>query len=323
MIASSDRSADDERAERPRDRELALERVAIRVFCADICVFLVLLATLALSSSLTLLTEATRAGALTMLQLVSVGALRALHRRRFATWHYGVGKLESLCNLLGCSALVVGGLWIGEKIVAVFVGDIARIVPTDLAIAAVAATLATTVHGLALLAMKSVMTDTTSAIFIGQYRARQAKWWASLSASVAITLAALAYDPAIRASLDAIGATIGAIVMIAIGVTLGSRCVAALADVRLPDALRARIAQVLDQHRSAIPQGLFVRTRWSGRFAQVEVALLPGPHDDLPSLQLRAIELEKALAAEFGETLDVSVVFPAGNDSGSRLAVVS
>ncbi len=290
----------------------ALERASIGAAIADVGIFALLAVTALVSSSLTLLTEVMHAGGLLIVVFISVRTLRAVHRRRFTALSYGIGKVELLCNLMGCTALVVGGFWVANKVFQLLLEGGMAYRPSDLAIAAVAAAVSTLGNGLAFMAMVRAYRPDSSAIFLGQLNARRAKFYATLAAQAAITLSALARDPAVGALIDATGATIGACVMIGTGLSLGRRCVLGLLDCRAPDDLLARVDRALGGGSGEDRSGMSVRTRRSGRFAQIEVALEPGEHADLAALRRRAEALVAELSREFRDSADVSIVLRPG-----------
>lgn len=292
----------------PTADERARERTVLRAAFADFACFALLAITAAASQSLTLLTEVFRFAGLFAAQWISIVALFSVHRARFGGLQYGIGKIEMLSNFMGCSALVVGGLWIVDKVLHRLLAAGPAAEPQDLALAAVVAGLAVTVNALVLVAMKAVWTADTSAIFVGKYRARQAKFLASLAAAVALACSALAQDPAVGAVFDALGALAGVVAMMTVGIRLGSRCLCSLADMNAPPPERERIEQTLLEAGLVRPGGFHLRTRRSGRFAQAEVELLPEPGLDVAGYRARTHAIERTLSEAFRGGLDVAVV---------------
>ncbi len=290
----------------------ASERASVGSAIADSIVFALLLVATLVSSSLALLTEMLRSCGMLAVEYLSVHLLLAVHRERFAALHYGIGKVEQLCNLLCCSALVVGGLFIVEKLVNLLLQGGAPVAPAGLALAAVAAGASALVNGLSLRAMTWAYRMDSSAIFLSQINGRRAKFYASLAAFAAITGSALAKDPALGAALDGLGAIIGAFFMISIGGRLGLRCVFGVLDLQvLPDvAAKAKLALRAADAEAAGPVGL--RTRRSGRCSQNEVTLDPRQHADLDALRSRAARIQAALVEAFGDAADIAVVVRPG-----------
>lgn len=290
----------------------ASERASIGSAIADTAIFgLLLVATLA-SSSLTLMTETLRTAGFLLVEYMSVHLLLAVHRERFHRLHYGVGKVEMLCNLVCCSALVVGGLFIAEKVVVLLLEGGSASAPSGLALGAVAAAGSALVNGLSLHAMKAAYRSDSSAIFLSQINGRRGKFYASLAALVAITGSALAVDPAVGALCDGLGAVAGAFFMIAIGGRLGFRCLLGLLDLRVLPELQARAEAALAAAGAGAEASL--RSRRSGRFAHIEVTLEPAAHDDLVALRDKARRIEAALTAAFGYSADVCVVLRPGRE---------
>lgn len=292
----------------PTENERARERVVLTSLSLDICLFVAIVVTAAASHSLTLLTEVLRYAGLFVGQIISIVALFAVHRARFGRLQYGFGKIEMLCNLMGCTALVIGGLWIVDSVLHVLFDGGAASRPVDLALAAVVATAGVAVNALVLVAMKAAWTPETSAIFIGKFRARQAKFLASLSAAVALTLSALAQDPAVGQVIDAAGAVAGVAAMMTVGIDLGSRCLCSLADMAAPLELRTRVERTLAEAGLGPSEGMVLRTRRSGRFTQLEVELTGWTGSSVGDLRRRGAAIERALTAAFRDAFDVSVV---------------
>ena len=288
----------------------ASERASVGSAIADTTIFALLAAATLASSSLTLLTELLRTAGFLLVEYMSVHLLLAVHRERFRALHYGVGKVEMLCNLTCCAALVVGGLFIGEKVVVLLAEGPRAHPPVGLALAAVAAAASALVNGLSLHAMKAAYRSDSSAIFLSQINGRRGKYYASLSALAAITVAALAEDPAIGAVCDGLGALAGAFFMISIGGRLGFRCLLGLLDLRVPPELLEKAEAALRAAGADAATGL--RSRRSGRFAHFEVTLDPGPQGDLASLGAQARRIEASFAAAFGYGADVAVVLRPG-----------
>ncbi len=286
----------------------ASERASIGSAIADTGIFLLLVVATLASSSLTLLTETLRSCGMLVVEYISVHLLLAVHRERFHALHYGVGKVEQLCNFFCCAALVVGGIFIAEKVVRLLLEGGAATAPSGLALGAVATGASALVNGCALMAMQAAYRSDSSAIFLSQINGRRGKFYASLSALVAVTGSALAEDPAIGALIDGLGAVAGAFFMISIGGRLGLRCLLSVLDLRVPADLRDKaeraLATVDRQHSGTVA----LRTRRSGRFSQIEVTLEPREHGDLASLQAQAAAIEAALVEAFGDSADVSVV---------------
>lgn len=286
------------------------ERASVGSAIADTGIFVILVVATLASSSLTLLTETLRSAGMLAVEFMSVRLLLAVHRERFHALHYGVGKVEMLCNMICCSALVVGGIFIAEKVLHLLSTGGAATAPSGLALGAVAAAGSALVNCLALHAMKSAYRSDSSAIFLSQINGRRGKVYASLSALVAVTASALAEDPAIGALFDGLGAIAGAFFMISIGGRLGWRCVLGLLDLPALPEPRAKAEALLRE--AGLDPAVALRSRRSGRFSQFEVTLAPSDFPDLATLQARARDLEAALAATFGDSADVCVVLRPG-----------
>jgi len=295
-----------ETASLPTPSERHRERVVTAIALAEVAVLLLLLGATLFSSSLTLLSTLLRMAVLLAIQVTTISLLYGVHRQRFGRLSYGVGKLEQLSNLLGCTGLVIGGAWVGARIVDLLFLAPSAVTPTGLGLAAVASAIVTLVNALGLIAMNRALSAETSAIFRGQLRAREAKFYAAVAAQVAITIAALSRDPAVAATMDCLGALIIAVVMIGYGLRLGRGCILNLLDHDVTAPVAQRIEAALGRSTDGAPFGL--RSRRSGRFVQVEVDLPPAHGETATEFAQRALRIERALREEIGADSDVSVV---------------
>lgn len=286
----------------PTEGERARERTVLAIAFAEVFVLALLVAAATLSSSLTLLSTLLRMAVMLAIQFTTIALLLGVHRNRFRRLSYGFGKLEQISNLLGCAGLVLGGAWIGVRVFDVLFLGPAPVTPSGLGLAAVVNAIVTLVNTLGLIAMNRALSADTSAIFRGQLRAREAKFYSAVAAQVTITVAALSRDPAVAAMMDGLGALIIAYVMMSYGFRLGSACILNLLD---HDVAQPQ-AEALRRALAGVPCRL--RSRRSGRFVQVEVALAPLDGEDVAGFAQRARDIETALQRELGIYSDLSVV---------------
>jgi len=289
----------------PTPAERQRERVVLTIGLAEVCVLALLVAAALASTSLTLLGTLLRLAIMLAIQFTTIALLFGVHRRRFGHLAFGFGKLEQISNLLGCCGLIVGGAWVGARVFDVLFLGPSPVTPSGLGLAAVLNAIVLLVNTLGLIAMNRALSAEASAIFRGQLRAREAKFYAALATQATITVAALSRDPAIASLMDGVGALIVAWVMMSFGFRLGWGCILNLLDHDVPAPVAARIGEAL---RASGAQGSALRCRRSGRFVQIELALPPLPAEDAAGFRARATRIEAALRQALGDHSDVSIV---------------
>lgn len=288
----------------------AKEAAVLYTSLADLAIVIPMFIVGLTTSSLTLLSEAIRVALMLVVEFYSLLILRALHRDKLRKFRFGIGKIEQITNLSIGIALIGGGLWIGGHVIDTLVLGHKNSTPVGLAVAAVLASSNTLVNALGCYAMISAARSGDSAVFRAQLRARTIKLLASLVVQVTITIAALAQDPVISLWFDAIGGCFVACLQISIGLKMASECLRDLLDHPIPEAMKAKIDDLLHAADIAPREELArVRTRRSGSLPHVELTLAPLRCVSLDDFAERAGRVETLAQRDFLDA-DISIVIP-------------
>jgi divalent metal cation (Fe/Co/Zn/Cd) transporter len=290
----------------PTREQKAKESAVLYTSIADFVIVSLRFSVALVTHSLTLFGETIRAMLMLLIEIASLVVLHAVHRARFRTFRFGVGKLEQICNLTFGAGLFAGGIWIVYLVVETLLSGTSAATPRGLALAAVVSAINLLVNALAWLAMASASRKDDSAIFRTQLRARLVKLLSSIVVQVVLTASALARDPLIAAWLDGIGASFVACLMVSIGVQMVTECVPDLFDYPIRDVQKERIRTAL-RSAGVGPEGLVrIRTRRAGSVSQVEITLAATTYTDLADF---SAHLDHVRALLEGQVRDIDFSF--------------
>ena len=295
----------------PTAEQEAKEAAVLYTSLADLAIVVMMLVAALATRSLTLLSEAIRAGLMLVIEFYSVFLLRAVHRDRLRKFRFGIGKVEQFCNLAIGAALVAGGFWVAQRIVDLVLFDPVAASPLGLATAAVVNAINTLINALGWFAMVAAARSDDSPIFRAQLRARMVKLVSSLVVQTTLTIAVLSKDPVVSLWLDGIGAAFVAVTMISIGLKMIKECVPDLLDHAIPEGLKKRIVDVLEAAGVAPEEVVRLRTRRSGSLAQVELTLAPTSCVFLADFRQRVGHIERTIEARIQEA-EVAIVVDQG-----------
>ena len=182
------------------------ERAFSLTLLADTMLVVVLVSVAIVSGSLSLLGESIRTAILLLMHFHALWVLRATHRGHFAKYEFGVGKIEHLVwTLLGLAALI-GAYWVSIRLAQTLLEGASAASPVGLAFAALANAVALAVNYCGLKAMERYATEDSSGVLRAQISARQGMMLVSLGLMPPMTAAALASDPVVAFTFDAVGA---------------------------------------------------------------------------------------------------------------------
>jgi ferrous-iron efflux pump FieF len=252
-------------AERRRERAVALTVVL------DLLLLAPYVAVGILAASWTMIAEATRGGLLIVVGIISLLALRRIHRGRTGNYEYGVGKLEqTIASMIAALLLLAAGMILWR------VALMEPSQPPDRLMAIVAVVFV--VINLALNTTQAVSLhrasrDHASIIVTAQCRARIAKAIGSLVVVACVAFGMFVDDPLLARRADQIGAVSVVCLMVASGVGMLRESLPDLLDQALPEPEQRAINRVLARHFAAYDDLGRVRTRRSGNVLHVEITL--------------------------------------------------
>jgi ferrous-iron efflux pump FieF len=273
------------------------ERALILVALLDGTLVCLLLLVGVLGGSLTCVAEALRGGQVDLIALVSLFVMRKLHRGTLRGYDFGTGKIEQLCSLAIAVSLGVSAVWVAHDAVVLALSEQNDATPIALTLAAVTGALNVCINVIAWDEVRRAARGRPSPIMNSQLRSRWTKLLSSLTVQVTMTLAAVAKDPMLAATADAIGALLVSGVMIVAAKNLLAESLPDLLD-RSMDSL-ARPA--LQQAMAAVPDVALAgfRSRGTPRAFVLEVALACPAGAEVRTL----VESERRLALELRRLL--------------------
>ncbi len=175
------------------------ERALLYTSIADVSIVAVIAVVALSSGSLTMGAELVRTFLMVGLEVFSCIAIWRIHRGRFADFEFGHGKIEQLANLRIAVGFPVGDGLILTGSIEALTGDPQVLSPLGLAMVASVAAVNTGENFLAWAAMRRAAKVEASTILISQMRARWVKLVSSVVVQLALTIAALTYEPPGRA----------------------------------------------------------------------------------------------------------------------------
>jgi divalent metal cation (Fe/Co/Zn/Cd) transporter len=295
----------------PTREQKTKETAVLYTGLADLAIVFLMFVFVLATHSLTLLSEAVRAGLMLIIEFYSLFLLRAVHRDRLRKFRFGIGKVEQFCNLAIGAALLASGFWVAHRVVDLLLFDQIAASPLGLATAAVVNAINTLINALGWFAMVAATRSDDSPIFRAQLRARLVKLVSSLFVQTTLTIAALSRDPVVSIWLDGIGAAFVAFVMISIGLQMMRECVSDLLDHAIPEGMRQRIDTIFASAGVRPEELVRLRTRRSGSLAQVELTLAPADCLSVADFRQRLGHVQRLVESHIQEA-EVAVVVDAG-----------
>lgn len=295
----------------PTEEEKFKETASLYTNLADLATVLLMFVVAATSGSLTLLSEAIRAGLVTLVLCYSLFILRAVHRDRLRQFRFGIGKVEQICNILIGATLLASGFWVANRVLDLIFLDQFAASPLGLASAAVINAINVLINFFGWFAMWTASRRDDSPIFRAQQQARVVALAASLLVRILLTSAALSKDPVVSIWLDGIGAAFVAWLMVSIGLNMMRECVPDLLDHAIPDGMKERIDDALEAAGVEPEEVVRLRTRRSGSLAHVELTLAPADCVFLADFRQRVGHLQQMIESRIQEA-DVAIVVDDG-----------
>lgn len=257
--------------------------------------------------SLTILAEAIRGTLGQLVEIYSLVVLRRIHRRSFASFDFGVGKLEQACNLAIAASMLVGAAWIGHKAVLLVLEAENIASPLGLTMAACFGALNTYLNYIAWNEVRKACRQGHSIIMQAQLKSRLTKLVSSLIVQMTMTVAALAPDPLIAAWADGLGAMFVAGYLAVIAFQMLRVGLPDLFDRSVDQSTQAAIRRVLDEHAGAYGHLERMRSRRSGGTTFVEIDLAFDPSLQLTDVHQRIATIRSCIARAV-EGADVSIL---------------
>lgn len=300
---------------RPSAAERAGEKAFARTTAADIGITLAIFIVAVLSGSLTMLSETLRAVLLLSVQVYTLWLLFGVHRGRFKRFEYGIAKLERFIFVVVGVGLVFGALWVGRSVLDAFAGEGPPASPLGLAFAAIINAVNLGINFIGWHAIHSATRGRDPGLLAGELSAKFGALVGSVILQITLTLAALAKDPATVLALDALGATLVALLMAKRGLKMIFAGLNSLLDQppgrALAEAIRAAVL-------SAIPAGDIsgMRMRMAGGVVFVDVAVESAAFGTVGHLAERIEAVREALA-DLPSPVDLTVApRPPGGEGG-------
>lgn len=277
-------------AERRRERAVAL------TVGLDLLLLVPYVVVGILAASWTMIAEATRGGLLIVVGIISLLALRRIHRGTTGNYEYGVGKLEQgIASLIATLLLLAAGMILWR--VAIMEPPPPRD-PSMAILAAVFVSLNLILNTTQAVTLYLASRDHASIIVTAQFRARIAKAIGSLVVVACVAIDMFSGDPALARLADQVGAVSVVALMVAAGVGMLRESLPDLLDQALPEPEQQAINRVLARHFDAYGDLSRVRTRRSGNVLHVEIMLRMPESTTLAAATNLAETMEQELRRE-------------------------
>ncbi len=225
------------------------------------------------SGSLTLLAETVRMTLMQLLEIISLVAMRRIHRGRYPKFEFGHGKIEQLANAGIAIGLLVAGFIILFSAIGSLTGEPEPLAPFALAVGAGVAAINVFENFVTWLAMRRAAKVEANIMLLAQLRARRVKLVSSLVVQVVLTIAALTYDTLVAHWLDGLGAIFVSCFMILSGIAMVRDSLPDILDRGLDEDDQIKIIQVISGNEENFATVDRVRTRRSAQTLFVEVSL--------------------------------------------------
>ena len=258
------------------------------------------------SGSLTLLGEVIRSTLIMMTGVLPFVVLAEAARDGGRRYEFGVGKLEQAGNMAIALALAVAGLWLASSAFHLILVGKSEMDLFGLALAATVNAVYTIRAGSSVwahLIAKAVNEQPTDEVPL---LVPTARFLSLLIVQTALTVAALARDPAIALAVDCLGAIFVALLMTSIGVRMLWEAVLDLVDHPLRGEDEEAIAQLLLEQDMQAEELISMRSRRSGRDVFVELTIDPVGAGSFDETCRRLERVRHGLEERFSG-LDVSI----------------
>ncbi len=295
------------------------ERSIIFALVIDVLADIMIVVLAIVTGSLTLMGEAIRSVIMLALLAYTFQVLRAVHRGNLAHFSFGVAKLENFASALLGLSLIFSGLWVAQTVIDTLFAARAAAGPFDLAAAALTNAVNALLNVINWLVVRGASTQKQSEVFKAQLHGRFVMMMSSLFLQLTLTAAALAQDPVLALSLDALGAGFVTFLMIRNGLVMFGRSLPTLLDARASEDLRRDIAEAV---RAEIPQAklLSLRSRLAGETCVAEVTLASDPQTP-PSVLCEGGGAAEERLRRAGHHVDLAIVpIPGPDEAGSPVS---
>jgi len=282
------------------------ERAVAFALYADIALVTAITFVAVASGSLTMGAEMVRTILMVALELISLLAMRRIHRGLFSDFEFGHGKIEQFANMGIALGLLIGGVLIFVTAVGSLLQPGPALSPFALAVAASVSAVNTWENFVAWVGMRRAAKTEANAMLTAQLRTRWVKLVSSVVVQVVLTIAALTYDPLVAHWLDAAGAMFVTVLMILTALDMLRGGLPDLLDRGVDEAAHLAILRALSSHFDSYARFYGVRTRRSSGQVFVEVELGYPADLSLAEIDRRRLALEAGFREELGDC-DVTV----------------
>jgi divalent metal cation (Fe/Co/Zn/Cd) transporter len=266
----------------------------------ELALLLALLVVALGSGSVTLLGETLRSALIAAAGIWAALALAKAARDGGRRYEFGLDKLEQAGHTAIAVALAVAGLWVAGRAFALLVVGASAATPLGFALAATAHA----VHGLRRGILLGAQPPLSPPCLPSP--AGLARLLPLLVVQIALTVAALAQDPALALAADCAGGIFLGLLMTVAGARIVWETVPDLIDHPLRRQDEAALARLLVE-QGVRPQELIgLRSRRSGRHLFVELTVNPADDGSLDDTCGRLARLRASLEARLGG-LDLSI----------------
>ena len=241
-----------------------------------------------LSGSLTLAADGLRAFLLLKIDVFALIVLRRIHRRRFAEYQFGTGKLERLVNVTVGLGMYAAGLWILFSALDRLEAQPppASAVSVALGIAFADANLCLNVYGL--FRVYRAHSAAPSIIMRTQHRSRLAMAISSSIVFAVVLASASVSDPTAGNLLDVLGSAFVSAVILWIGTSMVRESLPDLLDKSIDPRAQRLVLQTLAEHFDDYDDLIGMRSRRSGQAAFVDIELGFADHATIGDIARRS-----------------------------------
>lgn len=255
------------------DAERLRERSVLFGLLADSAMWCLYMLVGVVGGSLTIVAEAIRGGLMILIEAYALLVLRRIHRGTLAGFDFGVGKLETVCNLAIALGMLGGALWIAQGAVALILAGHSDASPAALALAACLNAVNAFANYAAWWEMRTAARNGDSVIMRAQLQARTTKLVSSVLVQATLTVAAVTAEPVIAAWADALGALVVAAFITRTSLRMLGQGLPDLLDRAVDEATREAAVRALEPHRPGFAELGRIRSRRSGGAVFLEIAV--------------------------------------------------
>lgn len=258
------------------------------------------------AGSATLLGETIRSGLITLAAVWSLVVIGVGERDAGRRYEFGVGKLEQAGNTAIALAFVLAGLWLAGRVYHLIVAGQSPTASLDLALAATANAAHTVRVGSSVWARSTAAAPNQQPIPGLSSPLASPRFLSVLIVQAALTLAAIASDPAIALAADCLGAMFVALLMTVAGVRMVWEAVLDLTDHPVRGEVEEAITLLLFEQGVHARELRGMRSRRSGRRVFVELTLDPIEAGSFEELRERLERVRRRLEERVGG-LDLAI----------------